>query len=207
MKDNKDEEKTLFQAIDAVDDKFLMETLKDMEKRKNQNHKQQLKFKQMTPMVKAATIALICFLTLGISVSVAAATSKTFRQWIQKTFMSQTIYKVTQTKDVSDHTVTEIPVSTLRISLAVSVIILAIEIIIKLFRGIKGLSAVNGNSIGKAPIILVKIGIVLMLISFIEDIIHAFSGSLNIISVAITLISLVLLIFYQKSAKNLSPTT
>ena len=49
MKDNKDEEKTLFQAIDAVDDKFLMETLKDMEKRKNQNHKQQLKFKQMTP--------------------------------------------------------------------------------------------------------------------------------------------------------------
>ena len=103
MKDNKDEEKTLFQAIDAVDDKFLMETLKDMEKRKNQNHKQQLKFKQMTPMVKAATIALICFLTLGISVSVAAATSKTFRQWIQKTFMSQTIYKVTQTKDVSNH--------------------------------------------------------------------------------------------------------
>ena len=86
-------------------------------------------------------------------------------------------------------TVTEIPVSTLRISLAVSVIILAIEIIIKLFLGIKGLSAV------------------LMLISFIEDIIHAFSGSLNIISVAITLISLVLLIFYQKSAKNLSPTT
>lgn len=104
-------------------------------------------------------------------------------------------------------TVTEIPVSTLRISLAVSVIILAIEIIIKLFLGIKGLSAVNGNSIGKAPIILVKIGIVLILISFIEDIIHAFSGSLNIISVAITLISLVLLIFYQKSAKNLSPTT
>ena len=104
-------------------------------------------------------------------------------------------------------TVTEIPVSTLRISLAVSVIILAIEIIIKLFLGIKCLSAVNGNSIGKAPIILVKIGIVLMLISFIEDIIHAFSGSLNIISVAITLISLVLLIFYQKSAKNLSPTT
>ena len=104
-------------------------------------------------------------------------------------------------------TVTEIPVSTLRISLAVSVIILAIEVIIKLFLGIKGLSAVNGNSIGKAPIILVKIGIVLMLISFIEDIIHAFSGSLNIISVAITLISLVLLIFYQKSANNLSPTT
>ena len=104
-------------------------------------------------------------------------------------------------------TVTEIPVSTLRISLAVSVIILAIEVIIKLFLGITGLSAVNGNSIGKAPIILVKIGIVLMLISFIEDIIHAFSGSLNIISVAITLISLVLLIFYQKSAKNLSPTT
>lgn len=104
-------------------------------------------------------------------------------------------------------TVTEIPVSTLRISLAVSVIILAIEIIIKLFLGIKGLSAVNGNSIGKAPIILVKIGIVLMLISFIEDIIHAFSGSLNAVSVAITLISLVLLIFYQKSAKNLSPTT
>ena len=103
-------------------------------------------------------------------------------------------------------TVTEIPVSTLRISLAVSVIILAIEIIIKLFLGIKGLSAVNGNSIGKAPIILVKIGIVLILISFIEDIIHAFSGSLNAVSVAITLISLVLLIFYQKSAKNLSPT-
>ncbi len=104
-------------------------------------------------------------------------------------------------------TVTEIPVSTLRISLAVSVIILAIEIIIKLFLGIKGLSAVNGNSIGKAPIILVKIGIVLILISFIEDIIHAFSGSLNAVSVAITLISLVLLIFYQKSAKNLSPAT
>lgn len=104
-------------------------------------------------------------------------------------------------------TVTEIPVSTLRISLAVSVIILAIEVIIKLFLGIKGLSAVNGNSIGKAPIILVKIGIVLMLISFIEDIIHAFSGSLNAVSIAITLISLVLLIFYQKSAKNLSPTT
>lgn len=104
-------------------------------------------------------------------------------------------------------TVTEIPVSTLRISLAVSVIILAIEIIIKLFLGIKGLSAVNGNSIGKAPIILVKIGIVLVLISFIEDIIHAFSGNLNAVSVAITLISLLLLIFYQKSAKNLSPTT
>lgn len=104
-------------------------------------------------------------------------------------------------------TVTEIPVSTLKISLAVSVIFLAIEIIIKLFLGIKGLSAVNGNSIGKAPIILVKIGIVLMLISFIEDIIHAFSGNLNAVSVAITLISLVLLIFYQKSAKNLSPTT
>ncbi len=104
-------------------------------------------------------------------------------------------------------TVTEIPVSTLKISLAVSVIILAIEIIIKLFLGIKGLSAVNGNSIGKAPIILVKIGIVLMLISFIEDIIHAFSGNLNAVSVAITLISLVLLIFYQKSAKNLSAIT
>lgn len=104
-------------------------------------------------------------------------------------------------------TVTEVSVSALKISLAVSVIILAIEIIIKLFLGIKGLSAVNGNSIGKAPIILVKIGIVLMLISFIEDIIHAFSGNLNAVSVAITLISLLLLIFYQKSAKNLSATT
>ena len=103
MKDNKDEEKTLFQAIDAVDDKFLMETLEDMDKRKKQDHKQRSKFKQMTPMVKAATIALICFLTLGISVTVAAATSKTFRQWIQKTFMPQTIHKVTETKDVSDH--------------------------------------------------------------------------------------------------------
>ena len=100
MKDNKDEEKTLFQAIDAVDDKFLMETLKDMEKRKNQNHKQQLKFKQMTPMVKAATIALICFLTLGISVSVVAATSKTFRQWIQKTFMYEGKYDVEVTDKV-----------------------------------------------------------------------------------------------------------
>ena len=108
MKDNKDEEKTLFQAIDAVDDKFLMETLKDIGKRKNQNHKQQLKFKQMTPMVKAATIALICFLTLGISVSVAAATSKTFSAVDSKRhFMSQTIYKVTQTKDVSDHKKTQ----------------------------------------------------------------------------------------------------
>ena len=79
MKDNKDEEKTLFQAIDAVDDKFLMETLKDMEKRKEpKTTNSKLKFKQMTPMVKAATITLICFLTLGISVTVAAATSKTF---------------------------------------------------------------------------------------------------------------------------------
>ena len=101
MKCNKDEGKTLFQAIDAVDDKYLVETLEDMQKRKGQNHKQQ--FKQMTPMVKAATITLICFLTLGISVTVAAATSKTFRQWIQKTFMRQTIHKVTETKDVSDH--------------------------------------------------------------------------------------------------------
>ena len=42
MKDNKDEEKTLFQEIDTVNDKFLMETLKDIEKRKNQNHKHQL---------------------------------------------------------------------------------------------------------------------------------------------------------------------
>ena len=100
MKCNKDEGKTLFQAIDAVDDKYLVETLEDMQKRKGQNHKQQ--FKQMTPMVKAATITLICFLTLGISVTVAAATSKTFRQWIQKTFMRQTIHKVTETKDVSD---------------------------------------------------------------------------------------------------------
>lgn len=83
MKCNKDEGKTLFQAIDAVDDKYLVETLEDMQKRKGQNHKQQ--FKQMTPMVKAA------------------ATSKTFRQWIQKTFMRQTIHKVTETKDVSDH--------------------------------------------------------------------------------------------------------
>ena len=101
MKCNKDEGKTLFQAIDAVDDKYLVETLEDMQKRKCQNHKQQ--FKQMTPMVKAATITLICFLTLGISVTVAAATSKTFRQWIQMTFMRQTIHKVTETKDVSDH--------------------------------------------------------------------------------------------------------
>lgn len=101
MKCNKDEGKTLFQAIDAVDDKYLVETLEDMQKRKGQNHKQQ--FKQMTPMVKAATITLICFLTLGISVTVAAATSKTFRQWIQKTFMRQTIHKVTETKDVSNH--------------------------------------------------------------------------------------------------------
>jgi len=37
MKDNKDEEKTLFQAIDAVDDKFLMETLKDMEKKESKS--------------------------------------------------------------------------------------------------------------------------------------------------------------------------
>ena len=51
MKDNKDEEKTLFQAIDAVDDKFLMETLEDMDKRKKQDHKLRSKFKQMTPMV------------------------------------------------------------------------------------------------------------------------------------------------------------
>ena len=43
MKDNKDEEKTLFQEIDAVDDKFLMETLKDMEKRKNQNQRKRKK--------------------------------------------------------------------------------------------------------------------------------------------------------------------
>ena len=50
MKCNKDEGKTLFQAIDAVDDKYLVETLEDMQKRKGQNHKQQ--FKQMTPMVR-----------------------------------------------------------------------------------------------------------------------------------------------------------
>ena len=37
MKHNKDEEKALFQAIDAVDDKFLVETLEDMEERKKQN--------------------------------------------------------------------------------------------------------------------------------------------------------------------------
>ena len=61
MKCNKDEGQTLFQAIDAVDDKYLVETLEDMQKRKGQNHKQQ--FKQMTPMVKAATITLICFLS------------------------------------------------------------------------------------------------------------------------------------------------
>ena len=30
MKDNKDEEKTLFQAIDAVDDKYLVEALEDI---------------------------------------------------------------------------------------------------------------------------------------------------------------------------------
>ena len=66
MKDNKDEEKTLFQAIDAVDDKFLMETLKDMEKRKNQNHKQQLKFKQMTPMVKALIAMVLTVIQLKI---------------------------------------------------------------------------------------------------------------------------------------------
>ena len=41
MKCNKDEGKTLFQAIDAVDDKYLVETLEDMQKRKGQNHKQQ----------------------------------------------------------------------------------------------------------------------------------------------------------------------
>ena len=39
MKCNKDEGKTLFQAIDAVDDKYLVETLEDMQKRKGQNHK------------------------------------------------------------------------------------------------------------------------------------------------------------------------
>ena len=43
MKCNKDEGKTLFQAIDAVDDKYLVETLEDMQKRKGQNHKQQFK--------------------------------------------------------------------------------------------------------------------------------------------------------------------
>lgn len=99
-------------------------------------------------------------------------------------------------------TVTEVSVSALKISLAVSIIIVAIKVIIKLFLGIKGLSAVNGEPIGKAPIILVKIGIVLLLISFI-DIINAFSGGLDVASVAVTLISLVLLIFYQKSVKNL----
>ena len=103
-------------------------------------------------------------------------------------------------------TVTEISASALKISLAVSIIIVAIKVIIKLFLGTKGLSAVNGEAIGKAPSILVKIGIVLLLISFIIDIINAFSGSLDAASVAITLISLVLLIFYQKSAKNLCQT-
>lgn len=100
-------------------------------------------------------------------------------------------------------TVTEVSVSALKINLAVSIIIVAIKVIIKLFLGIKGLSAVNGEPIGKAPIILVKIGIVLLLISFIIDIINAFSGGLDVASVAVTLISLVLLIFYQKSVKNL----
>lgn len=103
-------------------------------------------------------------------------------------------------------TVTEISASALKISLAISIIIVAIKVIIKLFLGIKGLSAVNGEPIGTAPLILVKIGIVLMLISFIMDIINAFSGSLDAASVAMTLISLVLLIFYQKSAKNLRQT-
>ena len=100
-------------------------------------------------------------------------------------------------------TVTEVSVSALKINLAVSIIIVAIKVIIKLFLGIKGLSAVNGEPIGKAPITLVKIGIVLLLISFIIDIINAFSGGLDVASVAVTLISLVLLIFYQKSVKNL----
>ena len=39
MKHNKDEGKRLFQAIDTVDDKFLMEALEDIEKRKKQAHK------------------------------------------------------------------------------------------------------------------------------------------------------------------------
>ena len=103
-------------------------------------------------------------------------------------------------------TVTEVSVSTLKISLTVSIIIVAIGVIIKLFLGIKGLSTVNGDPIGKAPLILVKIGLVLMIISFIEDIINAVSGDLNAASVAVTLISLIVLIFYQKSAKNLSLT-
>ena len=54
MKDNNDEEKTLFQAIDAVDDKFLMETLKDMEKRKN------LRFNQRYGHRSALDLSIIC---------------------------------------------------------------------------------------------------------------------------------------------------
>lgn len=101
MKNKNDEGKFLFHAIDEVEDKFLVETLEDIEKRKNKNIQQ--RFRKLNPMMKVASIALIILLTLGVSVTVAAATSKTFRQWIQKTFLQQTIHEVKITKDVSDH--------------------------------------------------------------------------------------------------------
>ena len=103
MKNEKDEGRFLFHAIDEVDDKFLMETLGDIEKRNNKEKNIQQRFRKSNPVMKVASIALIVILALGVSVTVAAATSKTFRQWIQKTFLQQTIHEVKITKDVSDH--------------------------------------------------------------------------------------------------------
>lgn len=92
-------EKELFDAIHACDDKYLEEVI---EEKNHQTEKRRRIFdrggRQM-PGLRVAAAVMICVLTLGIGVSVLAASSDTFHSWLLQTFAGHEVTKIPMKHD------------------------------------------------------------------------------------------------------------
>ena len=99
-------EQKLFDAIDQIDDKFIIETLNDMEK-EQPSGKRTVFVPSGRPGKnrKIAVAALICILIIGTGATVMATTSSVFRDWIQTIFSNQKITKIADTTDENTDTI------------------------------------------------------------------------------------------------------
>lgn len=90
------------QMLSGMDDKYIQEAVETQERAAEGKS-------SVLRMRRLAAAAAACVVILGAGVSVGAATSHVFRDWVRKNFMGQEITKVELTKGVGEETAADLP--------------------------------------------------------------------------------------------------
>lgn len=92
-------EKELFDAIHQCKDEYLVEVIEEETNKKSKDRRLFSMKKQHISGIRAAVAALICILALGTGVTVIAATSDTFREWLMQAFGGHEVTEVDLNND------------------------------------------------------------------------------------------------------------